>query len=130
MLGGILLTPLQAGLGSNSGVLLPKLHAYAAPASELSGGCAKATTMDNDSYLTRGSASEFLFVKGFQVAPATLAKLACIGGGPVFISFGRRALYAPAELLRWAESRARIRKNTSDPGVGLSTGPASLSGGL
>ena len=77
--------------------------------------------MDDNTYLSRGLASEFLFQKGFQVAPATLAKLACVGGGPVFISFGRRALYAPAELLRWAESRARIRKNTSDAGEQLAT---------
>lgn len=86
--------------------------------------------MDNNTYLSRGLASEFLFQKGFQVAPATLAKLACVGGGPVFVSFNRRALYAPAELLRWAESRTRVRKNTSDPGVELSSGIASLSGGL
>lgn len=93
--------------------------AFIATSLELSGGSAEAIAMDHDKFLSRGSASEFLFKKGFQVAPATLAKLACVGGGPIFVSFGRRALYAPAELLRWAESRARIRKTTSDAGEAL-----------
>ncbi len=42
--------------------------------------------------LSRREASEFLTAHGFKTAPTTLAKLACIGGGPVFESFGRRPL--------------------------------------
>ena len=86
--------------------------------------------MDHNSYLTRRMAAEFLTENGYKTAEASLAKLACTGGGPVFISYGRRAIYAPTELLRWAVSRARVRKSTSDPGVELSSGIASLSGGL
>jgi hypothetical protein len=106
------------------------LYAYAAPASELSGAYVQVITMNSDSYLDRRSAAEFLTEKGYKTAPATLAKLACTGGGPEFIKYRRHPIYKPIILLRWAESQARVRKNTSDPGVGLSTGPASLSGGL
>jgi len=39
-----------------------------------------------------------------RTAPATLAKLACIGGGPNFESFGRKPLYREADLLAWAKA--------------------------
>jgi hypothetical protein len=41
---------------------------------------------------------------GIDRKPATLAKLACIGGGPPFRRDGRRALYDPADLAQWAEA--------------------------
>src|SRR5215469_8517723 len=53
-----------------------------------------------------------------QLAPATLAKLACLGGGPPFESFGRRPLYREADLLAWAQSRTSgPRRSTSDAGL-------------
>jgi hypothetical protein len=68
--------------------------------------------------LDRKEAAQFLTSRGFKTAPATLAKLACLGGGPVFESFGRRPLYREADLLAWAQARTTgPRRSTSDPGT-------------
>jgi hypothetical protein len=48
-------------------------------------------------------AAAFLTTRGYRTAPATLAKLACIGGGPTFESFGRKPLYRGADLLALSE---------------------------
>lgn len=67
--------------------------------------------------LNRREAAQFLADKGYPVAASTLAKYACIGGGPVFESFGRRPLYSETSLLAWAEARnSGPRRSTSDPG--------------
>jgi hypothetical protein len=71
-----------------------------------------------DSLLDRKEAAQFLTSRGYKTAPATLAKLACLGGGPVFESFGRRPLYRETELLAWAKARSTgLRRSTSDPGT-------------
>jgi hypothetical protein len=75
--------------------------------------------------LGRREAAQFLTERGYRTAPATLAKLACIGGGPLFESFGRRPLYREQDLLAWAQGRTTgLRRSTSDPGAGLSGGEA------
>ena len=49
-------------------------------------------------------AAEYLFQKhGIVRTPGTLAKLRCVGGGPVFQIAGRSPLYLPSELDHWAE---------------------------
>jgi hypothetical protein len=71
--------------------------------------------------LDRKQAAAFLTEHGFKTAVATLAKLACIGGGPLFRSFGRKPLYREADLLSWAQARTTgPRSSTSDPGTGPS----------
>jgi hypothetical protein len=71
--------------------------------------------------LGRKEAAQFLTDRGYRTAPATLAKLACLGGGPTFHSFGRKPLYREADLIAWAEARTTgPRRSTSDPGAGLS----------
>ena len=73
--------------------------------------------MDIQRRLDRKEAAQFLTAQGYRTAPATLAKLACIGGGPAFESFGRRPLYREADLLAWAQARSTgLRRSTSDPG--------------
>jgi hypothetical protein len=73
--------------------------------------------MLNERRLGRKDAAQFLTDRGYKTAPATLAKLACIGGGPPFESFGRRPLYREADLLGWAQGRTTgLRRSTSDPG--------------
>jgi hypothetical protein len=68
--------------------------------------------------LDRGRASTFLAEHGYRVAPSTLAKLACLGGGPVYRKFGRTPFYLPADLLSWAQSRCSgPRRSTSEPGA-------------
>src|SRR5690242_1522968 len=74
--------------------------------------------MDIQRRLDRKEAASFLTSHGYRTAPATLAKLACIGGGPAFESFGRRPLYRETELLAWAQARSTgLRRSTSDPGA-------------
>ena len=72
-------------------------------------------TIDVEMRLSRKEASEFLSKRGYRVAVQTLAKYATLGGGPVFESFGRKALYKPDDLLAWVASRSSgPRRSTSD----------------
>ena len=61
------------------------------------------------SYLTNDEAAAFL-----RLSPRTLEKQRVIGGGPRFRKFGRRVMYALADLEAWAD--ARSFEMTSDPG--------------
>jgi hypothetical protein len=55
--------------------------------------------------LRRRAASVYLLeTHGIERAPGTLAKLATIGGGPVFQRVGRVPLYSPSDLDDWALS--------------------------
>ena len=57
-------------------------------------------------YLTRGQASEYCLRKGLPVSPKTLAKYACVGGGPKFRKFGKmRVVYKITDLDEWIEQR-------------------------
>lgn len=66
--------------------------------------------------LRRVPACEYLAARhGITVAPATLAKLATVGGGPAFQKIGRVPLYPLTELDAWAEDRlGGVRRNTSE----------------
>jgi hypothetical protein len=66
--------------------------------------------------LRRWEASEYMVLAhGLTIAPATLAKLASIGGGPGFHRVGRIPLYPRDELDRWAtEKLGRMVRSTSD----------------
>ena len=56
--------------------------------------------------LRRAEASRYLqATHGVVRAPSTLAKLACLGGGPLFVKFGHVPLYDPADLDAWVRSR-------------------------
>ena len=73
---------------------------------------------DTERLLGRKDAAQYLTEHRFKTAPATLAKLACVGGGPRFRSFGRKPLYRGADLIAWAEGRTTgPRRSTSDPGT-------------
>ena len=57
-------------------------------------------------YLTRGQAAEYCIKQGLPVSPKTLAKYACVGGGPKFRKFGRmRVIYKIEDLDEWIERR-------------------------
>jgi hypothetical protein len=51
------------------------------------------------------------------LAVATLAKLRCIGGGPLYIKAGRKILYRRADLCHWLDAR-RVA-NTSEAALRL-----------
>ena len=57
-------------------------------------------------FFRRAEAARYLReAHGIPCAPATLAKLACIGGGPAFRKAGKFPIYARDELDAWAKSR-------------------------
>ena len=57
-------------------------------------------------YLTRGQAAEYCIKQGLPVSPKTLAKYACVGGGPKFRKFGKmRVAYKITDLDEWIEQR-------------------------
>ncbi|SRR6266851_2759415 len=61
--------------------------------------------MSDERYLTQKEASQFLAELGLHIAPSTLSKLRCVGGGPVFQSFGRFPRYTPTRLREFALSK-------------------------
>ncbi len=58
--------------------------------------------MQNPQFLRRKAAGEYLRSKYGFGSEKTLAKLACVGGGPEFRKAGSAALYEPAKLDEWA----------------------------
>ena len=60
-------------------------------------------------YLRRENAGEHLEEKYGVYNAKTLAKLACVGGGPPFVKLGKYPLYVPEDLDAWAESRMSQR---------------------
>lgn len=66
--------------------------------------------------LRRADASRYLVeVWGIRRAPATLAKLAVVGGGPRFYKAGKWPMYDSADLDAWArELLGQPLRNTSD----------------
>jgi hypothetical protein len=68
----------------------------------------------------RSAASEYIRETwGLSYKPATLAKLASVGGGPRFEHFGRWPLYRRDELDRWVcERMSGLKSSTSDCGYG------------
>jgi hypothetical protein len=62
--------------------------------------------MSQTAYLRRRAAAEYLREScGIPCSEKTLAKLACIGGGPVYRRFGRIPLYLTADLDAYAEAK-------------------------
>jgi hypothetical protein len=51
------------------------------------------------------------------LAPATLAKLRCLGGGPAFLKLGRKVSYNRSDLIEWRDAR-RVR-NTTEAALAL-----------
>ena len=78
-------------------------------------------TSNDARLLNRQEAAAFLGERGYRVAVASLNKWASIGGGPRFRKFGRRPLYAPSDLIAWAEAR-------TSPSVGSVTEAEALRG--
>jgi len=66
--------------------------------------------------MRRADAARYLReTHGIPCAPATLAKYACIGGGPTFRKAGRFPVYARDDLDTWASTRlSKALRSTSD----------------
>lgn len=64
-------------------------------------------------YLRRAAAAAYLQEKYGVCTRRTLDKLATVGGGPVYIKLGGAAVYDPADLDDWAQSRMTRHASTS-----------------
>ena len=60
---------------------------------------------DPDTLLRRRPTARALTEAGYETAEATLATLACRGGGPPYQKYGRYPLYRWGSALEWARSR-------------------------
>lgn len=58
-----------------------------------------------EKFLRRAEAAAYLKEQYGVGTAATLAKLACHGGGPLYRKLGRFPVYAAADLDAWAQSR-------------------------
>ncbi len=69
-------------------------------------------------YLRRNQAAEHLQKQYGAYTADTLAKLACVGGGPKFKKIGPYPLYTTEDLDEWAEARmSRVVSSTSELSV-------------
>lgn len=66
-------------------------------------------------YLRRSAAAQYVRDRwGQPCSTKWLAKLAVVGGGPIYRKAGRIPLYAPDDLDRWAKERLGApRRSTS-----------------
>jgi hypothetical protein len=66
-------------------------------------------------YMRRNQAADYLKQKYGHGSPRTLAKLATVGGGPLFRKIGRLVVYTIDDLDAWAVSKlSELRRSTSD----------------
>lgn len=71
--------------------------------------------MNTKTYLRRNKAAAYLQERYGAYTTETLAKLACLGGGPPFQKLGPFPVYIPEELDAWAMSRmTRAVNSTSE----------------
>ena len=62
--------------------------------------------IDDDAMLDVNAAERLIGLR-----KATLAKMRCMGGGPMFVKAGRRVLYRRSDLITWLNAR-RVRNTT------------------
>ena len=71
--------------------------------------------MNTKTYRRRNKAAAYLQERYGAYTTETLAKLACVGGGPPFQKLGPFPVYVPEELDAWALSRmTRAVNSTSE----------------
>jgi hypothetical protein len=83
--------------------------------------------MHTQRFLRRKAASDYLReTHGLDRAPSTLAKLAVIGGGPIFRRAGNVPLYAIEDLDEWVASKLsapmRSTSESASAKLGVSEG--------
>jgi hypothetical protein len=84
---------------------------------------------NSDALLTRDRAAEALTAAGYPTRAKTLATKATRGGGPVYCTFGGRALYRWGDLLAWAESRLSAPRGSTSETDAHRAAPMSQNGG-
>ena len=80
-------------------------------------------------YLRRDDAARHVREKwGLPCSPKWLAKLAVVGGGPLYCKAGRTPLYAPDDLDRWANDQIGVRRHSTSVVVDDGSGTGRLCG--
>ncbi len=76
-------------------------------------------------FLRRVEAANYVTDRyGFPCSRQWLAKLAVVGGGPLFRKAGRYPIYQPEDLDRWAQARiGPAQRSTSDVADGCVANP-------
>ena len=69
--------------------------------------------MSDEIYLTPKEACEFINKLGARIAVTTLSKYRCVGGGPVYQTFGRSPRYTPRRLTEWVQERLSPERRSS-----------------
>jgi hypothetical protein len=69
--------------------------------------------MQEERFLDRVEASQYLADKGLRISPKTLQKFATVGGGPAYQRFGGRAVYRASGLNAWIEQRLSAPSHTA-----------------
>lgn len=64
--------------------------------------------MQDKEYMRRTEAGQYLQDRYGAYSAKTLAKLACVGGGPRFVKMGAYPLYRPEWLDEWARGRMSL----------------------
>jgi hypothetical protein len=72
--------------------------------------------METQPNMRRADAARYIRENhGIPCAPATLAKYACIGGGPIFRKAGKFPIYSRDDLDAWATQRlGKPMRSTSE----------------
>jgi hypothetical protein len=60
---------------------------------------------NSERYMRRNEAAEYLKDRFGFCTTRSLAKLACLGGGPAFRRIGRLPVYTRSDLDAWAQSK-------------------------
>lgn len=70
--------------------------------------------MQENRFLDRAEAAQYLTNRGLRVCKSTLQKWVTVGGGPAYRRFGQRAVYQTSDLDAWAEQKLTApRRSTS-----------------
>lgn len=74
---------------------------------------------DPNARLKRQDAATALSMAGYPISSATLATMACRGGGPIYRCFGRTVIYRWGDLVEWADRRMSApRQSSSERDIG------------
>jgi hypothetical protein len=70
--------------------------------------------IDEDHPVDTKTLAAILTKEGYPIAPATLNKLRCVGGGPQYIKFRRAIRYRPSVGRAWAAGRSQELRSTTE----------------
>lgn len=68
--------------------------------------------MQDERFLNRAEAANYLTSRGLRVSKNTLQKWVSVGGGPDYRRFGHRAVYRSSDLDAWAEHKMSTPRAT------------------